>query len=328
MEKFESMFRLGMPEHERLIKKVRILKEKFSNIGIVCNGMKPMERKIEVCNTAEPPAMQFRPKNIDEMKLLIAGVKETVLNASIHSADPKFDDMTGEIEPRRKGEIIEILKLKAGNNFNLITMHPGWKYANSVLDEESNWKRTELAEKVADELADLFMAGIQLGKTMTLENIGHEEETREILGTRPEHLIAIRNKIAKVVAAKAGLPVGEVLAKIGYTFDVGHVVKNTRLLKQCPIDTWLKRLGDDIKLMHIHDVLPQEALPDNTLPEGHKNRFKNDHKALGRGIIDWKYFFQLKNQHCPKVPMILELNDDEDGANTVRLVDYLEKLEQ
>jgi len=328
MKNLEPIFRPERPEYEQLFLKIKILKEKFPDLGIVCNGMKPIEKKIEVFNAAEPPTMQFRPKNLEEMQKLAAGVKETASITSIHLNDPKFNEMTGEIESGRKGEIISILKQRAGSNFNLITMHSGWKYADSVLDEAGEWKKTALAEKVAGELADLLIAGIQSGKTMTLENVGHKEEAREILGTRPEHLIVMRNKIAEVAAAKTGLPSDEVLEKIGYTFDMGHAVRNAHLSEQYPTETWLKRLGQDIKLMHIHDILPPEAMPDETLPEGNKNRDRRDHKALGRGIVDWQSFFKLKKRYCPEVPMILELNDDGTGANTVKSVDYLEKLER
>lgn len=314
------------PEREKLFSRIEILKRKFPDIGVACLGMKPMARKIEVCNMADPPAMQFWPKNIGEMKELIAGVKETASNISLHLPNPNFDGQTGQID--QKEEIIEILKAENSKKFDVVTIHLGWKEADLVIDERGGWRKTELAEKAASELADIFTAGIEGGKTMAIENIAAKEQPEKVLGTRPEHLMAAREKIAQIVATKTGVSVDKILLKIGFTFDLGHVVKNTALLVESPIKVWLEKLGDNIRLIHIHDVLPEEALPDEDLAEGDKNRYKRDHKPLGRGIIDWKSFFDLKKKYCSEIPMILELNNDGAGDKTVRSVDYLDKLDQ
>lgn len=329
MKKLESIFRQEISDQEQLFSKVKMLKTRFPNIGIVCNGMKPIERKIEICNATEPPAMQFRPKDIEEMKKLATDVKETSSNFSIHLDDPKFNKETGTIDQVQKEKLAEIMRVSAdSNNFKLNTIHPGWKDASLILDEQGNWRETILANTVASELADLFVASIKANKVMAIENVNYQEGLSEKLGTKPEHLIAMRSKLAQVISEKTGLSVDEVLSKIGYTFDIGHAAKNAHLSKQYPIEAWLKQLGKDIKLFHIHDVLPPEALPDNTLPEDSKNRYQREHKSLGRGIIDWKSFFQLKDKYCPNIPMILEINNDGTGAKTVESIKYLEQLEQ
>lgn len=318
---------ISKPEtFEQLFSRIEILKKQFSDIGILLNRM-PIDEKIRVYNTAEPPAMQFKPKNIEEMQKLAAEVKETAGKTSLHLPNPKFNEEIGTIE--QKEEIIKMLKQETENNFNLVTTHLGWKNADLILDEQGKWQKTDLANKMASELADLFIAGIESGKTMTIENVGYNSKFRETLGTRPEHLIAARDKMAQIIAAKKNMPVDEILSKIGYAFDVGHVVKNTRLLEQCSVEAWLEQLGKNIRIMHIHDVLPpMEILP--TENETKYKREQRDHKPLGEGIIDWKSFFQLKNKYCSGVPMILEINpiDDETGAGTIKSVDYLEKLKQ
>lgn len=271
--------------------------------------------------------MQFRPKNAEEMRKLAMEIKETAQNTSLHLNDPKFNEETGEMDEAGKREIIEIIN-EAGNldNFKIATIHLGWKNAESVIDEEGKWKNTDLANKAASELADLFLAGIKADKTMAIENTGHVDETREILGTKPEHLMASREKIAEVISKKENISIEEVLSKIGFTFDAGHAVKNARNLQENSIENWFQKLGENIKLLHIHDVLSKDGLPDRDLPEGDKNSYQPEHKALGRGIIDWKEFFELKKRYCPDVPMILELNNDGDGRKTAQSIEYLEKL--
>lgn len=308
----------------QLLSRIEILKRQFPNIGLLLNRV-PLDQKIRIFNTAEPPAMQFKPKNIEEMRKLIAEIKETASNTIIHLPNPKFDDATGMLGG--KEEIIEILKQETGNNFNLIATHLGWKDADLILDEQGNWRETALANKVVDELADVFIASIQSGKTMTMENVSEKPKFRETLGTKPEHLVVVREKIAEVISAKTGMPADEVLSKIGYTFDVGHAVKNTRLIEQSPIEFWLKQLGENIKLMHIHDVLPPTEAP--VIENGIKyQKEQRDHKPIGEGIIDWKSFFELADKHCPDIPMILEINpiDDETGAGTTKSIDYLASL--
>lgn len=314
---------------EQLILKVKMLRDKFPNIGIVCNGMRPIERKIEVCNKANPPAMQFRPENIEEMTKLLAGLNEDADNTSIHLDNLKFDTETGVIDAAQRKEIVEMIKLSANsNNFKLYNIHPGWKDASLVLDELGNWRETALANSIANELADLFAEGIKAGRVMAIENVTCRNDEPEKLGTKPEHMMAIRKKIAEIVSRKIKMPIEEALSKICYTFDFGHVVSNTQILKQYPIEVWFKKLGADIKLLHIHDVLAENALPDNSLPPDNKHRFRREHKSLGRGIVDWNNFFQLKNKYCPNAPMILEINNDNTGARTIESIEYLEKLEK
>jgi len=287
----------------------------------------PIDKKIEICNSAEPPAVQFNPGSVEATRKIMFELKEAARNVSLHLSNPKFNESTGELDQERKSKIIEILKQSgSSDNLRLATIHLGWDDAATVIDEQGHWKDTDIANKIARELADIFKVGMQSGRTILIENIGHTEKSREILGTKPEHLAAAKQKIAQLISADLDLPIQEVLTKIGYTFDMGHAVKNN-LLEYCSIEDWLRRLGSEIKLIHIHDVLSEDALPDETLPEGDKNRTKRDHKVLGRGIIDWKSFFRLKKQYCPDVSMILELNNDETGAGTINSIAYLKQLE-
>lgn len=295
----------------QLFSRIEILKKRFPQIGIVCQRM-PLDQKIKTFNAAEPSIMQFKPKTVDEMKKLAAELKETDGISSVHLPNLKFDKSTGKVN--QKDEIIEML---GQDKPNLITTHPGWKDADLVLDEQGNWRETDLANEVVSELADLFIAGIRTGKDMTLENVRykpHEHHFRERLGSKPEHLIAARNKIAQVVCAKTGMSLDEVLSKIGYTFDVGHAAGNAHLSSQYTIESWLKQIGPDIRIMHIHDMRP---MLDGDV------EIEKTHLPLGEGMIDWKSFFQLKNEYCPSAPMVLELTE----AETIKSVDYLSKLE-
>ncbi|OGF22749.1 hypothetical protein A2Y83_03870 [Candidatus Falkowbacteria bacterium RBG_13_39_14] len=242
MENLESKFNPEFEERERLFKKIEVLKEKFPDIGIVLNGMRPIEKKIEVCNMAEPSAMQFRPKNAEEMRKLAMEIKEGSQNTCIHLDDPKFDEETGKMVGEKKTQIMEIIK-EMGNsdNFKLANIHLGWRDAEAILDEEGKWRNTDLANNISGELADLFAAGIKAKRIMAIENTGYADKTREILSAKPEHLLSAKQKIAEVISAKEKMPLEEALSKIGYTFDLGHMIKNGHLLEKNSIEDWFRK---------------------------------------------------------------------------------------
>jgi len=293
-----------------LFAQIEILKDRFPDIGIACNKM-PLDQAIETFNASDPPAMQFKPKGVEDMRRLATELKESESSTSVHLPNFKYDKATGEMG--HKAEMIEMLAPEAPNNLNLITTHLGWEDASLVLDEQGEWRDTDLANKMMDELSDLFIAGIESGKMMTIENVRykpHKHNVAEVLGTRPEHLVSVKKKVAQVVSIKTGIPINEVLSKIGYTFDVGHAAGNAHLSKQYLVESWLDQLGEDIRMVHIHDVQPM-------IVDGVE--IEKTHLPLGDGIIDWESFFTLKGKYCPDALMVLEIPKD----SIIKSVDYL-----
>jgi len=299
--------------HKKLYSQIEILKQRFPNLGISCNKT-PMAELVEIFNTSTPPVMQFKPKTSADMTELAMGIKkDTISYTSFHLPSVRFDESTGLME--RKNELIDILKISS-DELSLVTMHLGWKNANAILDESGNFNNTDLSNIILNELLDLFIAGLESNKIMTIENVRYRTpkyDFPERFGDRPEHLIMTRNVIAEKISQKISKPIDKILSNIGYTFDVGHAVGNAHLSEQYTIETWLKALNKDIKIMHIHDMCPMKK---DGVP------IEKTHLALGDGIIDWKSFFEMKNHYCPNIPMVLELIEED----IIKSIDYLSTL--
>lgn len=79
----------------------------------------------------------------------------------------------------------------------------------------------------------------------------------------------------------------------GYVFDVGHAMADTEVQERYSLEDWFRILGNDLRLFHVHGI---SDAPVKT------------HRSL-QGNIDWRKFFNLRAEFCPKVPIILELKN-------------------
>ncbi|MFA6106756.1 MAG: TIM barrel protein [Patescibacteria group bacterium] len=301
----------GEKFHKELLDHIELLEKHFPGIGICCFGMS-LDDAIGIFNTTSIP-MQFKPKSIADMRKIFSGVKNNSDRASIHLPNLRFDER-GDL--LRKDELLLMLCEKTPPGLEIITIHLGWKDVDAVLDADWNWKNTELAVKVKNELSDVVAAGFQSGKTMTLENLRYKpwkHQFRELFSSRSEHLIAARKTLCESVAEKIGRPAKDIIKKTGFTLDAGHASGNAHLNEKYTLEFWLKTLGRDIKVIHLHDMRPEED-------DGAK--IEQTHTPIGEGIVDWKKFFKAKNQYCPDAPMVIELPEDD----TIKSIEYLLNL--
>ncbi|MFA6170927.1 MAG: sugar phosphate isomerase/epimerase [Patescibacteria group bacterium] len=296
--------------HKRLCLNINALKKCCPGVGIGIFRM-PLDEAIDIFNTAGIP-MQFKPKSISDMKKINAGIKYFGSPATLHLPNLRYEE-NGLMQ--RKDELIRIVKEKTPSNIRLVTVHLGWKDADLVLDKKGNWKNTEEGKNVKNDLFELFIAGIKSGKTITIENLHYKPYKhffRELLSSRPEHLIKTRNMIAKNAARSTGWPLKKILRQTGFTLDVGHASANAHLNKKYPLSAWLKTLGADIKIIHLHDMQIQ-------IQNGMK--VEQAHIPMGSGVVDWKNFFKLKKKHCPDAPMIIELPEED----AIKSIEFLRK---
>ncbi|MFA6393268.1 MAG: TIM barrel protein [Patescibacteria group bacterium] len=297
--------------HKELLDHIELLEKHFPGIGICCFGMS-LDDAIGIFNTTSIP-MQFKPKSIADMKKIFAGIKENGERASIHLPNLRFDE-NGNI--LRKEELLLMLSEKTPAGLDIITIHLGWKDVDAVLDARWNWKNTELAVKIKNELLEVVTTGIESGKTMTLENLRYKpwkHQFRELFSSRSEHLIAARKTLCETLAEKTGRPVEEITAKTGFTLDAGHASGNAHLNEKYTLEFWLKTLGKNIKIIHLHDMRPEDD-------DGAK--IEQTHTPIGEGIVDWKKFFAAKDKYCPDAPMVIELPEDD----TIKSIEYLVTL--
>ena len=294
--------------HKKLVSSIEELKKANPKIGVGCFRM-PLDESIAIFNAVGVP-MQFKPKSAEDMKKINSQVKRFNYPASLHLPNLRYEDNGKMI---MKAELIAILKHKTPKNINIVTVHLGWKDADLVLDKKGNWLDNKIANNVKKGLFDIFAAGIRSGKIMTIENLHYKpykHQFRELLSSKTEHLVNTRNLIAKEVAKKTGKTFRQVLKMTGYTLDTGHASSNAHLNKKYPLSAWLKTLGKDIKVIHIHDMARQ-------MFEGRK--IEMAHNIVGKGTIDWRKFFRLKKRYCPDAPMILELPEED----AIKSISYL-----
>lgn len=298
-------------DHEELLSKIIELKKRFPQIGICCFQM-PLNEVIEIFKVART-VIQFKPKTVEDMGQIFREVKAEKNQASLHLPNLRYDEQGLVL---RKAELLEMLKQKLPENMETITIHLGWKDTDLVLDHEGKWQDNLIANNVKGELADIFRAGFQSGKFMTIENLRYKpfkHSFRELFGSRSEHLILTRNLMAQALSKEIGIPAEEILKRTGYTLDVGHASGNAHLNEEYPLEAWLKTLGPDIKVIHLHDMLPVE---ENGV------MIEQTHMPLGDGIVDWKKFFAMKDTYCPLAPMVIELPED----HIIKSIDFLLRL--
>jgi hypothetical protein len=297
-------------KYKELYQKSKKLNKLFPYIGFRCKKI-DLDDLIDFFNKTNY-FVQFKPRSIEDMKKLKKRVKESP-KSSIHLPKTKFDYKTGEII--NKARQFEVLS-KTKNRFNIITMHLDWGDADLLLDEKRELKDNQFVQTVINEYVDLVLRGIKANKIIAIENVRfkpHKYSYRECLGSKPENIILMRNRIIQEIKKRTNFSIKELEKRIGYTFDVRHAMSNADLTKKYTVADWFKAFNKDIKIIHISDVVYIDKK---------RKKLEKGHSAVGDGIINWGSFFKLKKKFClSHVPMIIEATVE----RTIKSMDYLLK---
>lgn len=291
--------------------------ERVAPIGFKCSRLS-IEEQCELYVAVSPPAVQFRVQAWEEVIFLTEKLRDDLGFPTVHLPELSLFNEVGELRLEDALEDIVYLfdpvSYASRRIFHLATSHLDFtKFEAAKLLCPTDADSIDIARKVFNFYAKLvnFLKNLKMVATFeNMRNKPHKHGFADLLSARPEHMVAIRERVSEILAREFSWTKEELEDYFGFTFDVSHAVGDGVGLGEIyPPEVWFNLLGEAIRFIHLHDVEPVFNNPEWK---------SKTHRVVGTGIINFRQIFELHAKHSPQAKIILELRTPDEILESAR----------